>query len=138
MSIIQVALTNFLSNDPTISAYVTTAPFPARIYPLVLRQDNLVLPAITYHMVAGNSGLAIDGNRIHKAFKRIQLSAWANDRVMCDNIVEALRVLLNGYIGLMNDIYVSVVAFDYGPTIFDHVSKVSHSPCQISLYHDET
>jgi hypothetical protein len=136
--IIQEALTAFLAADPTISAYVTTAPYAARIYPLVLRQDNLVLPAITYSVIAGDSGIQLSGDRIRLAFKRIQLSAWANDRVTADDIVEALRVLLAGYIGLMGSLNVTVTAFDVAPNMFDHIAKVSHSPCHISLFHSES
>lgn len=139
--VIEQALSVYLQSQNALTDIVggpgSTPPTIPRIFPLVLRQDNLQLPAITYHVVVGESGLAIDGNPTRKAFKRIQINAWSNQRFQAENIIEILRGLLLGFIGQWDQLAVSVVAFERIPEMFDHISKVSHSGCQISLFHDE-
>lgn len=137
MNIVEAALFNFLSTAPTIMAFVVGSDGTPRIYPLVLRQDNLVLPALTYHTVSGYSEILLPGTSGHKGWKRIQISAWSNTRLEAKNILEAIRVLIIGYIGLWEDVNVSVTSFSYAPDMFDHISKISHSACQITVFFDE-
>lgn len=141
MNIVEGALFTFLQTNSVIAGYVGGAghspPTTPRIYPLVLRQDGLLLPALTYHAVSGHSELSIDGVGNKKGWRRIQISAWSNARLEAETILEALRVLLNGYIGLWDDIYVSVTSFSYVPMAFDITSKISHASAQITLFFDE-
>jgi len=116
---------------------LSVSPSIPRIYPLVLRQDSLILPALTYHTVSGHSELSVDGKGNRLGWKRIQISAWSNARFEAKNIIEAIRELVNGYIGLWDDVNVSVTSFSYAPDMFDHISKVSHSPCQITVFFNE-
>lgn len=135
------ALFTILQTSAAVAAFVGgAAAIPAstpRIYPLVLRQDGLQLPALTYHTVSGHSEISIDGVGNKKGWRRIQITAWSNSRDEAERIIEAIRVLVNGHVGLWDDVNVSITSFSYATSMFDHVSKISHIPCQITLFYDE-
>lgn len=136
MNSIEGALFTYLTSQPTITAYVGgAAGVPARIYPVALRQPT-AFPALSYNIVNGQDDTTLDGGTLpYRAFKRIQISSWSTSITTAKAIMAELRLLLTSFVGSWDDVPVAVVAFKQVFDQFDHVSKVHHSICHITLWH---
>lgn len=145
MNTIEGALWEYLQASPTIAAYVggvgspASPPPVARIYPVHVKQGSkdVVLPALSYSIIAGDSEIVLSGKRIGLSQKRIQISAWSQDVTQAKAMIEAVRLLTNGFIGLWDDVGVKVTGFSYAPDIYDHTARVFHCACHLIVWHDE-
>lgn len=140
MNSIEGALFTFLQTAPTVANYVggagATPPSVPRIYPTRVRQ-GAQYPALSYHVVAGDSEISLDGHQVGKGYKRIQISTWSPDITQAKTIVEAIRILLAGYVGLWDDVNVAVSGFNAATDLYDHTAKVYHIAAQLLVWHDE-
>jgi hypothetical protein len=145
MNTIEGALWEYLQTAPTIAQYVggtgapASPPPTARIYPVHVKQAarDVVLPAISYSIIAGESEIYLSGARVGIAQKRIQISAWSMDVMQAKAIIESVRLLTNGFIGFWDDVYVKVTGFTYAPDIYDHTARVNHASCHLIVWHAE-
>lgn len=145
MNTIEGALWEYLQSAPSIAQYVggvaapTSPPPTARIYPVHVKQGSrdVVLPALSYSVISGDSEIVLSGVRIGLAQKRIQVSAWSQDILQAKAIIEAVRLLTNGFIGLWDDVQIKVTGFAYAPDIYDHTARVYHSSCHLIVWHAE-
>lgn len=93
MSDVGVDLRTILLADPDVAALIGT-----RVYPGVLPQ-NPTMPAVTYTVVSGVSGVTTDGpDRL--ANPRVQVDCWGGDYIEMYNTFKAVRNRLLGYSGL--------------------------------------
>lgn len=134
MNTVEGAFFTYASAQSTINTYWGGSSATARLYPLKLKQ-GATLPAFSYAIVAGSSGPDIGGTSIRRSYKRIQVSAWSPDIREAKAMIEALRVLVTGFVGYWDDVAVSVVGFEHGPDIYDHIAKVHHISCHLLVWH---
>lgn len=135
MKLLEEGFTTFISEQASITSLIGTAPM--RLYPVRLRQGT-PYPAISYFIVDGDSLIDLGGNQLGRASKRMQLSIWSQDVLQCKQLLNALRLLAAGFLGLWDDVEVAVVDFSYSPEIYDHTAKTYLIACHLLLFHSET
>lgn len=92
--VIEEALYYHLVNDTDVSALIST-----RAYPNVIPQDAS-LPALAYQVISRPGGMAHDGP-IGIAWPRFQITAQANDFDDVVDLINKVRVALDGFTGTM-------------------------------------
>lgn len=90
---VEVGLMVYLEADAPLAALVGT-----RLYPNVLPQRNLTLPAIVWQRIATTRVNSLSGPS-GLATPRFQFTCWAATYAAAQAVAEALRTALDGYTG---------------------------------------
>jgi|SRR5450756_2474374 len=88
-------ITALLKGDPAVSGMVGGRVFPVTTPPAV------TLPAVTYHVVGGSSDPGLSTSGMQKV--RVQFDVFSESYKAASAVREAIRRLLNGYIGQLGD-----------------------------------
>lgn len=95
---VRLGLREFLHDDAGIAAIVGATLASARIYPLVMVQDN-VRPCLVYTLVSGLGDHHMQGVGLPRA--RYQIDAWAKDIDTAVTLSNLVKERLDGYRGTM-------------------------------------
>ena len=100
MADIKATLYSFLSMAPTVTALVDTRIYPNWAPPST-QEPYLILSRID-----GNDFAAHLGSASNNIQSTIQIDVWGQTSVQVEGIVEALRVLLDGFFGMMGSDFI--------------------------------
>ena len=89
---IETALINLVTGNSGVSGIIGTRmrPFPDA--------SNVTLPALTYWRTNSERPMCNDGP-VGQCIATFQLDAWAPDAATCWQLLEAVRLAINGYSG---------------------------------------
>lgn len=93
---LEADLYNFLSNEASITALVSTRIFPVRV-----PQAQTTKPCITYTRISGQRIRDFDGE-VGIENPRIQIDCWANTFASAFSVADAVRLKLDGKRGNIN------------------------------------
>ena len=105
---IRSGIFNYLSNQSTITAIVGTAP--PRIYPVALPEGK-PRPALLYKRVEGGHDSTLKGSGGH-ALGKFEFDAIADNYSDADALAEALRQVMQGFVGTFGDTAVRAVVLE--------------------------
>jgi hypothetical protein len=114
---IKSAIRIYLTGQAGITALVGSSP--VRIYPIKLPQKNPKLPALTYRRLSGQHGHNIGGSS-GTAIPTFRFDCWGATYEDADKLAEAMRQVMQGFGGEMDDTDVRTVVLaddfdDYEP-----------------------
>lgn len=102
---IEEAVRYILANDGTVSGLVGT-----KIYPPVVPQ-GVSLPVVTYQQITGVRDEILSGpTGLTKA--RFQINSWAATYTVSESLSEAVRLALDGYSGVANQVTIHNAILD--------------------------
>lgn len=95
-----------LKNTSAITALCGT-----RIYPHHIPQSATVFPILTFQIISNNHLHHLDGGA-HQATARVQIDCWGRKVSDIDQLGEAVRVALQGFMGVFGSTTIHFVTLD--------------------------
>lgn len=94
-----------------------------RVTPVV-REQNSLLPAITYQSGESKQELNLDGSPSGLGFHKLQINLWADTYSELSNIRQLL-LLLNGYRGTVNGLNIGLIQVSTSDDVLDETPNIN-------------